>query len=651
MKVLAAALVGLAAALTASAGFALTAQEAILRVKPAVVLVTAQVDAEITMNCGRGPVTVRPRPFVETGTGWFIDGRGWVITNAHVVDPVHRLPPWVVHELKKKAIDQACVDPVLKGQGVVRGERPDLEEQIRREASARALAGAEVEPEPKLTVRLSNGTELEAEVKKFSPPISVGANNKPLPDSGRDLALLRVKDGVYPAIELASRDAQLGDPVHILGFPGVVLNHELLNMSAAQEATVTNGAVSAFQVDAIGQDTIQTDAPAAHGNSGGPAVGDDARLIGVLTFVSLGQGGAVVQGFNFLAPARDVRTFLKGTDVKPGETAFTPVWVAGLDLLKAGRYPAALAKLGEANALLPNLSDVKKALAEADRLVKNPPPRPFPWAWATLGVSLLSAGVYGGMFAHRWWRNRFRITPAQVIGAIEAGDSPVLLDVRTPTDYETSPLRLPGAVRVEPDAIGGTAFSLDVDPDHMIVTYCTTPDEATSAAVAQKLRERGYRSVRILKGGLGGWTNARLPVESKSALPSIGLEIYRNLTVGDLERRRFKAGEVIFREGADARGEAYLIHAGVVEIRRTFDGEHRLLNTMRDGELLGDLSLFREGTRSTDAIAQSDVELLVIKNERLDWLIRNRPQLTIEILRRLANMIVQTDRERSLANR
>jgi CRP-like cAMP-binding protein len=57
--------------------------------------------------------------------------------------------------------------------------------------------------------------------------------------------------------------------------------------------------------------------------------------------------------------------------------------------------------------------------------------------------------------------------------------------------------------------------------------------------------------------------------------------------------------------------------------------------------------LFREAPRSADLIAQTDVELLIVKNERLDWLIRNRPQLTIEILRRLSNWIVQSDRERT----
>ena len=68
MKVLAAAIIGLAAALSATPALALSLTEALLRAKPAVVLVTARVDAEITMNCGKGPVTVKPKPFVETGT-------------------------------------------------------------------------------------------------------------------------------------------------------------------------------------------------------------------------------------------------------------------------------------------------------------------------------------------------------------------------------------------------------------------------------------------------------------------------------------------------------------------------------------------------------------------------------------------------------
>src|SRR5262245_8076544 len=133
---------------------ALTAQEAILRVKPAVALITARIEADVTMNCGQGPVIVRPAPFIETGTGWFVDGRGYLITNAHVVDPAYRMPPWVTHELKKKAIDQGCVEPALRAQHLMRGEQPVVEERIRRQASERGLATATIKPQPQLTVLL-----------------------------------------------------------------------------------------------------------------------------------------------------------------------------------------------------------------------------------------------------------------------------------------------------------------------------------------------------------------------------------------------------------------------------------------------------------------------------------------------------------------
>jgi CRP/FNR family transcriptional regulator len=115
-----------------------------------------------------------------------------------------------------------------------------------------------------------------------------------------------------------------------------------------------------------------------------------------------------------------------------------------------------------------------------------------------------------------------------------------------------------------------------------------------------------------------------------------------------MERRKFKAGEVIFKEGDDPRGEAYVIHVGTVEIRRRFDGIERVLATPGEGELLGDMALFRTSAlRSASAVAQSDVELLIIKAERLDWLIFNRPQLTKALLRRLSEMVVATDANRA----
>ena len=168
------------------------------------------------------------------------------------------------------------------------------------------------------------------------------------------------------------------------------------------------------------------------------------------------------------------------------------------------------------------------------------------------------------MFARRWWHNRFRILPAQVIGAIEAGDVPVLLDVRTKTDFETSPLRLPGAVRVDPEALGAADFKLErrarADDRRLLHEPRGGHQRArwrrscASAATSACASSRAASAAGPTRGCR--WSPSR-------HLPSIGLEIYKNLTLGDLERRHFKAGEVIAKEGADANGEAYVVHSGV----------------------------------------------------------------------------------------
>src|SRR5881397_3005809 len=256
-------------------------QEVLLRAKPAVALVVSEVAARVTVNCGGVVTTVEPAPLRETGTGWFVSPIGWLVTNAHVVSPAQRPPDWLNAEMAKSATRPGC-------------------------------RATDVKLEPSISVVLSNGIRMPATIAKYSPPIAGEGM------SGRDLALLRLEAADLPALTLGDSGAlQIGDPVHILGFPGVVLTHELLNSTAKVEASVTNGAVSGFKQDVQDQPVIQTDAPAAWGNSGGPAVNAQGDIVGVLTFVSLAPGaeGSIVQGFNFIIPADAVKEFLRGTKV------------------------------------------------------------------------------------------------------------------------------------------------------------------------------------------------------------------------------------------------------------------------------------------------------------------------------------------------
>ena len=51
--------------------------------------------------------------------------------------------------------------------------------------------------------------------------------------------------------------------------------------------------------------------------------------------------------------------------------------------------------------------------------------------------------------------------------------------------------------------------------------------------MAHKLRKQGFKDVRILKGGIGAWTNAGLPIESRSDLSQVGMEMYKALATGN----------------------------------------------------------------------------------------------------------------------
>lgn len=117
--------------------------------------------------------------------------------------------------------------------------------------------------------------------------------------------------------------------------------------------------------------------------------------------------------------------------------------------------------------------------------------------------------------------------------------------------------------------------------------------------------------------------------------------------IGDIPTRTFGAGEVIFREGDDPKGEAFLVHQGKVEIRKLIAGEERLLNVLKKGELLGELGLFRNAPRSATAIAAEPVTLMVIPANRLDHLVRTNPALAVAMIRDLANrMLAAEDRAR-----
>jgi CRP/FNR family transcriptional regulator, cyclic AMP receptor protein len=121
---------------------------------------------------------------------------------------------------------------------------------------------------------------------------------------------------------------------------------------------------------------------------------------------------------------------------------------------------------------------------------------------------------------------------------------------------------------------------------------------------------------------------------------------------GEIPSRTFKAGEVIFKEGDDAKSEAFLVHEGKVEVRKTLGGEDKLLRVLGKGELLGEFALFTNAPRSATALAADAVTLLLIPANRLDAMVRTNPALAMAIIKDLVGkMLAAEERAREAGDR
>jgi rhodanese-related sulfurtransferase len=95
-------------------------------------------------------------------------------------------------------------------------------------------------------------------------------------------------------------------------------------------------------------------------------------------------------------------------------------------------------------------------------------------------------------------------------------DRPVLIDLRL--NWAAGSLKIKTAVHEEAEDVDNWASRYD--SDQMIVLYCSTPAEKTSRATAQKLLQKGFSRVKVLRGGWVMWQTSDLPVQRKDKAPT-----------------------------------------------------------------------------------------------------------------------------------
>jgi membrane protein DedA with SNARE-associated domain/rhodanese-related sulfurtransferase len=132
--------------------------------------------------------------------------------------------------------------------------------------------------------------------------------------------------------------------------------------------------------------------------------------------------------------------------------------------------------------------------------------------------TVVAAALLSYVF-YKWWeRQRFykelrmaRISVGDLNALMEAGEQPIVVDVRSPTARTLEPRWIPGAIHVPVDDV--SRHLAELPRDREIVVYCTCPSEASAARVAKVLINHGFKEVRPLYGGLDAWIEAGYAVD------------------------------------------------------------------------------------------------------------------------------------------
>lgn len=144
------------------------------------------------------------------------------------------------------------------------------------------------------------------------------------------------------------------------------------------------------------------------------------------------------------------------------------------------------------------------------------------------------------------------------------------------------------------------------------------------------------------------WSRFAGPEHQKDNLSEIigSLSVFDTLTWRELatlerivHRRRFMGGETVIRAFTPRSG-LFAVISGQVHVVRHRAGERDLvLDTLGEGELLGEFALLDDSPRSTSIVSAGQSELVGFFRSDLVDMIQTQPQMGFKVLYRLAQIM------------
>jgi len=316
-----------------------------------------------------------------TGTGFFITGDGYLVTNAHIIerDSAYIRSRFVLSTFQ--AVTQQNINALQSSWAMkLNDQQRDLLYNayglIFSELSSMILYDLKKE------IFVLYRGDSDTGTVTFRKEAQLIKKGKPMP--GKDVAILKI-DGEknLPTLSpIKDPVVRIGTEVLVLGYPDPATSNVYLDAESL-EPTLTSGIISAVKKSIGGWPVIQMDAIISHGSSGSPVCNDHGEVIGLATFGSLDQRGArLASGFNFAIPYSIVKEFVDSAGIEPALSKATVLFNKGLENFYERFYQKALDKFEQVKTLNPHYYQVNLLVNECNNKIdrgvdRQTPPRQY----------------------------------------------------------------------------------------------------------------------------------------------------------------------------------------------------------------------------------------------------------------------------------
>jgi S1-C subfamily serine protease len=285
---------------------------------------------------------------VSSGTGFFATEDGYLITAAHVVSASKEDLRALITELEKKPARLAAarteVQRLVREESGVTLNDSQLDKLISWQG--RWVDKYATVDKVDATYYLASGSAVQAGQNLLSTGTRLSLVTAEPIAPGRDIAVMKADVTSVPALALATGTPSTGAAAYVVGYPRRGYLEEAAHLDATVTPTLSRGTLQDQRSMEGGWTAYGTSAQVTHGNSGGPVLDGQGRVLGVVSFMLTNKEDAV-DGPGFFVPVDIVRETLTKAAVKPAAGTLTSLYYQALSQDDFRHYRHELAILSQ----------------------------------------------------------------------------------------------------------------------------------------------------------------------------------------------------------------------------------------------------------------------------------------------------------------